>query len=449
MCVVLLCVCRFNPIDARCAMELDDIKPESWRKLTAATSEYCSQPNIAAQFEQLAQLLTAHQAAAVDQQAASAGAGVGQPGGRRHVQQQQWRRQQQQSIGAAARDRQQAATRGSAAGSLGSLGNLGLGVDRSGAARQQQDRFNWQASVTPVAPPVLATSLKGQRAAAVDSAAAEHDTTQAGPAVSARGSGSAAEIAAPKLLYQKGVLLVEAQRGVAAAATAAATAAGAAALSCVRQQQQQELVGRMLAATLPQRFLQVCNLSAAVADSSQPPPRQQSRQVQAAVLPHAEGHTNSPRAVDSSTLAQGQQQDSPSELAKLAQVNSRPTESRCSYAAWSPSAAAAAASPKAPGSWLGYLFPWQGASGSEQQDIVAGGASGGRSSDTGEGVAAQDGASAGATRAVGEWIVLGGCRFVVSPGTVARGLEFHCMARLHACPLLFGIFYGMLPQLVF
>ncbi|WIA12968.1 hypothetical protein OEZ85_006582 [Tetradesmus obliquus] len=67
---------RFNPIDARCAMELDDIKPESWRKLTAATSEYCSQPAIAAQFEQLAQLLTAHQGPAADQQAA--GAGVGQ-----------------------------------------------------------------------------------------------------------------------------------------------------------------------------------------------------------------------------------------------------------------------------------------------------------------------------------------------------------------------------------
>eukprot|EP00775_Hariotina_reticulata_P011345 gene11345-11494_t len=28
---------RFNPVDQRCAMELDDIKPESWRKLIAAT----------------------------------------------------------------------------------------------------------------------------------------------------------------------------------------------------------------------------------------------------------------------------------------------------------------------------------------------------------------------------------------------------------------------------
>ncbi|KAF6264631.1 hypothetical protein COO60DRAFT_1457519 [Scenedesmus sp. NREL 46B-D3] len=64
---------RFNPVDARCAMELDDIKPESWRKLTAATSEYCSKPDIAAQFEQLAALLTAGQAPA-DPQAAALGA---------------------------------------------------------------------------------------------------------------------------------------------------------------------------------------------------------------------------------------------------------------------------------------------------------------------------------------------------------------------------------------
>jgi hypothetical protein len=31
---------RFNPIDARCGMELDEIDPEEWAKLEAATDEY-------------------------------------------------------------------------------------------------------------------------------------------------------------------------------------------------------------------------------------------------------------------------------------------------------------------------------------------------------------------------------------------------------------------------
>ncbi len=33
-------VCRFNPQDERCGMELDDINPDKWAALEAATDEY-------------------------------------------------------------------------------------------------------------------------------------------------------------------------------------------------------------------------------------------------------------------------------------------------------------------------------------------------------------------------------------------------------------------------
>lgn len=33
-------VCRFNPLDERCGMELDDINPDKWAALEAATDEY-------------------------------------------------------------------------------------------------------------------------------------------------------------------------------------------------------------------------------------------------------------------------------------------------------------------------------------------------------------------------------------------------------------------------
>jgi hypothetical protein len=407
-CLLLsVCLCRFNPIDARCAMELDDIKPESWRKLTAATSEYCSQPAIAAQFEQLAQLLTANHGAAVDHQAgAAAGVGAGQASSRRHVQQQQWQQQDVAAVGAPYR--QFGSNFGQAAGS-----SLGLGVERSGAAQQQQGRTNWQAIPgIPMAPPRPFTSGERQRVAGGDLNSAEQDNAaaQAEPPAAAAAAGVAGSqggsaAAAPRLLYQKDVLLVEAPRGVAASAAAAATAAGAAALSCVRQQQQQELVGRMLAATLPQRFLQVCDLSAAVADSSQSPARQDNWQVQSGVhqqQPEVLG--NSPKAADSGALAQEQQQDGPTEPGRLALVNSRPAERRSSYAASSPAAAAAAASPKTPGSWLGYLFPWQAASGIEQQQEAAAGDGGqGRSSDNGQDTAALGGAGSGAARSAGKY----------------------------------------------
>ncbi|WIA33114.1 hypothetical protein OEZ86_006267 [Tetradesmus obliquus] len=89
--------------------------------------------------------------------------------------------------------------------------------------------------------------------------------------------------------------------------------------------------------------------------------------------------------------------------------------------------------PKTQGSWLGYLFPWQAASGSEQQDGAAGGAGDRRSSETGEGVAIEGGTGAGAARAVGaihasltQWGLVGGWRqqitAVVEPGAAAAEL---------------------------
>jgi hypothetical protein len=411
--------CRFNPIDARCAMELDDIKPESWRKLTAATSEYCSQPDIAAQFEKLAELLTADQGTAAGQQnAALQGRGLDSRRSVQQQQQQQWgRHQHHQQIGAAVKDRKLFTGIGSNAGGLVRLGLGSLG----GPAGQQQQQEGFSNQVVPGIPlaPSGLTSLKRQRAAAGDVAEQGSDRAQA-RAVAAAASDSRAGLAAPKLMYQKGVLLVKAPRNVAAAAAAAATAAGTAALGCMRQQQQ-ELVGRMLAATLPQRFLQVCDLSAAAAASGaaagtsgsrQPPARPQSQQAQAATLAQNEPHGSSPKVGDHCAQAaataaaqQSQNADGLAQASALTQVNSQPAERRSSYGASSPAAAAAAASPKAPGSWLGYLFPWPGSSGSEQQEAGGGGAGDGRSSDAGEGVAAQDGGGGAAARAAGKGLM--------------------------------------------
>ncbi len=53
---------RFNPRDIRCAMELDNINPESWRKLLAAAQEYCEQPSTAASFDELCRILTSQDA---------------------------------------------------------------------------------------------------------------------------------------------------------------------------------------------------------------------------------------------------------------------------------------------------------------------------------------------------------------------------------------------------
>lgn len=39
-------------------MDLDEINPEVWRRLLAATQEYCVSPEVAAQFDELADILT-------------------------------------------------------------------------------------------------------------------------------------------------------------------------------------------------------------------------------------------------------------------------------------------------------------------------------------------------------------------------------------------------------
>lgn len=51
--------CSFNVEDPRCAMPLDDINPDSWRRLLAATSEYCAAAGVAARFDELAARLGA------------------------------------------------------------------------------------------------------------------------------------------------------------------------------------------------------------------------------------------------------------------------------------------------------------------------------------------------------------------------------------------------------
>ncbi|KAI8470882.1 MAG: hypothetical protein J3K34DRAFT_520933 [Monoraphidium minutum] len=48
---------RFCAEDPRCAMPLDDVSPESWRRLLAATTEYCGRPEVAGRLDELGGLL--------------------------------------------------------------------------------------------------------------------------------------------------------------------------------------------------------------------------------------------------------------------------------------------------------------------------------------------------------------------------------------------------------
>lgn len=54
-----VCVCchspRFQTVDDRCAMELDDVDPSSWARLQAAVQEFCIANS--ARFEELGALL--------------------------------------------------------------------------------------------------------------------------------------------------------------------------------------------------------------------------------------------------------------------------------------------------------------------------------------------------------------------------------------------------------
>lgn len=336
-------------------MELDDIKTESWRKLIAATSEYCSRQEVAAQFDQLAELLTAGQTSPakqpgrwMGQPATGAGAGSGSLG------QQQ---QQQQPLGTGVTDRQPFA----GPGIVGSLGKLNFRKLRAGA----QDRMHRQAAGSPAAIPDQIN--KRQRTNAVpgrqDVDSVQHVEKQGLGAVGAGVSAgrSAEGLAAPKLLYQKGVLLVEAPRNVAAAAAAAAGAASAGALGSVRQQQQQELVGRMLAAALPQQLLQVCNLSALTAAGT----------AVAAAASRDRMVTPFPgQQQQQQGVLQRQQQSSPAVAAaaaagsaSLPPVQGKPGEGRGS--GQGTLSLSATNSPRA-SSWLDYIFPWQSSPSAEQ-----------------------------------------------------------------------------------
>ncbi|GBF89188.1 phospholipase A [Raphidocelis subcapitata] len=79
---------RFCAEDARCAMALDDVNPEAWRKLLAATTDYCARPEVASAFDELGVLLGGAPAAtsaaeglgaAADGQPSGAAAGAGSP----------------------------------------------------------------------------------------------------------------------------------------------------------------------------------------------------------------------------------------------------------------------------------------------------------------------------------------------------------------------------------
>lgn len=59
-------------------MPLDDVNPESWRRLLAATSEYCSSPSVAAQFDELTALLIDSSSGSCSGSGAIAGEGAQQ-----------------------------------------------------------------------------------------------------------------------------------------------------------------------------------------------------------------------------------------------------------------------------------------------------------------------------------------------------------------------------------
>lgn len=326
-----LFACRFNAVDPRCAMELDDIKPESWRKLLAATSEYCSQPHIAQQFDQLAHLLTAGQTPDSRGQLPHTARLPRQPRSssvQHHRQDVHIQRTQQQL----ADHPQQHAT----------------------------FAFNSQASHLSQGPRIKSASPLGT---ALDST--EHHSSdqwqqdaaeQAGPAFHKQrdlsdhrsdGISINEPLAAPKLMYNRGVLLVEAPRNIAASAVAAAAAAGSATVTLLRQHQQQELVGRLLAATLPQQLLHTCDVSALTASHTGDHQQQHQHVRQDSRIASAAAGCTSPRLAQ---LSQ-QQHQLPPPAAGIS-VNPR-------VSGGTPSV-----SPKS-SSWLDWL-PWQGAANSSE-----------------------------------------------------------------------------------
>jgi len=159
-------------------MPLDDINPESWRKLLAATTDYCARPEIAAQFDELGAVL--------------AGTSAGGSAGRLQ------------------------ASRPSAAAVNGGVG--GWTGNSSGMLQRPHDS-------SPVRMPTV--SAAGAPAAAGSPLSAP----QPAPRPSAGGTTTTTHrVPAPRLGTAKGVLLVEAPRsGFPEAASQVETAAAAAA----------------------------------------------------------------------------------------------------------------------------------------------------------------------------------------------------------------------------
>lgn len=225
---------RFCAVDPRCNMELDDIRQESWSRLMTATSDYCSQPQVAAQFDRLAALL---------KQGGNAAPGVGSSAG-----------QEAQAGGSSSSPaRPQPHVTGWHPSSRPHKAAPG-----QADTEQQQQQQARQASANPL---LLGGSLLRDLAC---TSSLQH-TSLSGPTAEeemalqglqqARAEGE--HTSAPRLLYQRGLLLVQARREVAAPAAAAAAAQGVSLASM----QQPEFVAQLLAAALPKDLVHTCDLS--------------------------------------------------------------------------------------------------------------------------------------------------------------------------------------------
>lgn len=369
-------------------MELDDIRPESWSRLMSATSDYCSQPQVAAQFDRLAVLLKQGTPATAAEAAAAAGQQVHASSVRKMV--------------------KGLAPNAGWSTQLDSTGPQGqLQTQQQRQHQQQQQHYQQLQLQHQTGQLLLGRSLLNNLAGS--STSQQHiQQQQAGgmsdlePAVAAALQKAAADgtpAAAPRLLYQRDVLLVQAPRQVAGAAAAAATAQGVN-LSAL---QQQEHVAQLLAAALPPNLLHVCDLQDAAASAAfvslpkhgnhtghtSGAAKQQQQQQHAQQHPqqqhiaHQQPRHHALQLADLSTSAKVSQggaphsaDPSPCHLAatRHASIGSSHQHSSSTAAALAAAAGRSGqlqrqsdtgltslASPK-PASWLEYIFPWQGSS---------------------------------------------------------------------------------------
>lgn len=357
--------CRFNAVDARCNMELDDIRPESWSRLMSATSDYCSQQAVAAQFDRLAALLKQGSPASA---AATAG-------------------QQAHANGVAA-----SAVTGSSAPSRTQSHVVDVhGVaDRAGQnaqlqAQHQQHQLQQQTGQLLLRKSFLGSLSRPQQQHNQKQFSSIIENTDPGVLVALqRAAADGAPSSAPRLLYQRGLLLVQARREVANAATAAAAAQGV----DVSALQQQEHVAQLLAAALPQDLCHSCDLSAATAaaamggqHSAQAAVQLQQQHAQQAQLQHSkhpqvQKQQQALQLKDLATAVKASQGGAPhsadasprhaaSRHAGAGQSQLHSTTAVAIAAQQKPQRASETgvtllASPK-PASWLDYIFPWQGA----------------------------------------------------------------------------------------